>query len=346
VDGAASRARADRPRVLLVSNMYPGPEAPEWGIFVAEQVRSLAPFADLSLVVRRQRGAAAYGPFLGRTAAACLRGGYDLIHAHYGFHSALIPSLLSRRPLVITFHGSDALSEPRRHRLYRQWQQRVVARAARLIAVSREVRARLIDELGAPSERVVHLPCGTDTERFRPLPREAARRQLGLGDGRMALFVGRLSAGKGLALLRTTAEQLPDVEFQMIGEGPWRWAAPNCRFQGARPHAEIATWLNAADLLVLPSYSEGTPVTLLEALATETPVVCTRVGACGELVTPGVTGLLIPPGDADALTAAVRDALEAETFEPSAGRALVVREYDLRTIAGRLAQVYEDVRAS
>jgi glycosyltransferase involved in cell wall biosynthesis len=323
--------------------MYPGPRAPEWGIFVADQARSLAPLADVSLVVRRRRGTVSYIPFLCRSVAAALRGNHDLVHAHYGFHSALLPGLLGRRPLIVTFHGSDALVEPQRHRLYRRWQEMVVARAARLIAVSREVRQRLIDELDADPERVIHLPCGTDTEHFRPGSRDDARERLGLPAGPLALFVGRLAEGKGLALLRETAARLPEVTFVMLGEGPLQWQAANCRFPGARPHGEIAAWLQAADLLLLPSFSEGTPVTVLEALATETPVVCTRVGACPELVTEGRTGLLIPPGDGEALTTAVRAGLESERFVMAAGRERIRREYDLGVIAGRLVEIYGTV---
>jgi len=331
-------------RVLVLSNMYPGPGAPEWGIFVAEQVRSLREWINVRVVAKRSRSAIAYLPFFLRSATAGLTSGWDLIHAHYGFHSALIPVCLGRHPLVVTFHGSDALIEPRRRRLYARLQRQVVREADCLIAVSEEVRARLIEELGADPAKLVHLPCGTDTVHFRPEEQGAARARLGMAaNEKVVLFVGRLSHAKGVDLLRAAAEELRAVRFHFLGGGDLRWEAENCRFLGPRPHREIVDWLNAADLLVLPSLSEGTPVTVLEALATETPVVCSRVGACPDLVVEGKTGLLVEPGDAAGLVRALRAGLFETRFEPAPGRELIKREYDLGVTARRLVAIYREV---
>ena len=161
-------------------------------------------------------------------------------------------------------------------------------------------------------------------------------------DGKVILFVGRLSRMKGVDLLQAAARELGAVQFYFAGDGDVRWQADNCHFVGTRPHAEICEWLNAADLLVLPSRSEGTPVTVLEALATETPVVCSRVGACPELIAHGRTGLLVEPGDAAGLTAALREAL-AMDLRPSSGREMIKERFDLAVIARKLVDVYREV---
>ncbi|MBP6874692.1 MAG: glycosyltransferase [Candidatus Eisenbacteria bacterium] len=330
-------------RVLVVTNMYPGPSAPEWGIFIADQVRSLQEWLPVRVIAKRNRGSGAYLPFSLRSAWASLAGDFDLVHAHYGFHSALVPALFASQPLVVTFHGSDALLEPRRHRLYARLQRRIVRRADRVIAVSGEVAARLIEELGAEPGKVAQIPCGVDTVLFRPGDRAAARRALGIEpDAHLVLFVGRRSKMKGLELLRMAAARMPEVAFHFVGEGEIRWEAPNCRFWGARPHAEIAEWLRAADVLALPSYSEGTPVTVLEALATERTVVCSRVGACPELIAQARAGFLFEPGDVDGLVAGLREALSGGQ-DLSVGRDLIKERFDLAVIAKRLVSLYKEV---
>ncbi|MFH1145129.1 MAG: glycosyltransferase [Candidatus Eisenbacteria bacterium] len=331
-------------RVLVLTNMYPTPSAPEWGVFVAEQARSLNESVCIRVVAKKSRSAIDYLPFALESAAASLTFHWDLIHAHYGFHSALVPAVMGHRPLVVTFHGSDALIEPSRGRLYARWQRFTVARAQRLIAVSQEVRRRLIDELGAHPGKIIHMPCGADTVRFRPREKAPLRERLGIPvDVKVVLFVGRLSRAKGVDLLQATARELPEAQFYFLGEGGLRWQADNCHFVGPLPHAEIPDWMSAADLFVLPSLSEGTPVAVLEALATETPVVCSRVGACPELIAEGETGMLVAPGDAAGLTAAVRIALFEARFAPARGREMVRKNYDLPVIAQKLIAVYREV---
>ncbi len=334
-------------RVLIVSNLYPSPRHPGWGTFIRDQVRSLEGHVSIRLVAKRSPSAAAYPDFLLRTAAALLEGDHDLVHAHYGFHSALLPALLGRRPLIVTFHGSDALIEVGRNALYGHLQRYVVRRARHLIAVSSGVRAALVRSLGAPAERVRLLSCGVDAERFRPGDQAEARARLGLPrEGRRVLFIGRMTMAKGIDVLGACIERLTSVEFDLLGPGAPPCGAANCRAHGVRPHEEVPLWIQAADLVVLPSRTEGTPVTVLEALAAERPVVCTEVGDCAELVVPGVTGEVAPPGDAEAFAAAVRRALASPGYRLQEGRAKILGKYELRLRARELLALYEEVCAA
>ena len=337
-------------RLLVVTNLYPSPAHPGWGTFVRDQVESLQEDASIELIAKRHPGPAAYPAFWARAAAAALAGRHDLVHAHYGFHSALTPAWLGRRPLVVTFHGSDALIEPGRNALYDRLQRAIIRRAVRLIAVSSGVRRALIETLGAPPERVRLLSCGVDAQRFRPGSQAAARAQLGLPpEGRRVLFVGRTTRAKGIDLLAACAAELGEIDFDLIGPGanaksrPLPLALPNCHVRGIRPHPEIPLWLQACDLLVLPSRTEGTPVTVLEALATERPVVAADVGSCAELIDAGVTGEIVAPGDAAALTAAVARALAGRDYRLAEGRAKVLAEYELRVRARELLNLYKQV---
>jgi len=334
-------------RVLIVSNLYPSARHPGWGTFVRDQVRSLEGLVSIRLVAKQSPSAAAYPGFFARAAAALLDGRHDLVHAHYGFHSALLPALLGRKPLIVTFHGSDALIEASRSALYDRLQRYVVRRATHLIAVSSGVRAALIQSLGAPAERVRLLSCGVDAEQFRPGEKADARARLRLPRaGQRVLFIGRMTVAKGIDVLGACIDRMASVEFDLLGPGTPPFAAPNCHAHGVRPHEEVPLWIQAADLLVLPSRSEGTPVTVLEALASERPVVCTAVGSCAELVVPGVTGEVVPPGDADAFASAVRRALAARDYRLQEGRAKIFGEYELRLRARELLALYEEVCAA
>src|SRR5439155_27155037 len=111
------------------------------------------------------------------------------------------------------------------------------------------------------------------------------------------------------------AEQLQDVDVIFVGSGPEKITAGQC--VGARPHEEIPVWMNASDVLCLPSLNEGLPNVALEAMACGLPVVASRVGGVREIVQEGENGSLVPPSDAGALAAALRAAL-ARTWDREA----------------------------
>ena len=175
--------------------------------------------------------------------------------------------------------------------------------------------------LGADPGRVRVIYDGIDTELFHPGPRDAARarlaRELELR-GPVVLYIGNLVPVKGLEVLidafARLAGQGVDFTGLLIGQGPLRSRLEDqvarrglrdrVKLLGPRPHDRLPDWYRAADLFVLPSYSEGVPVVLLEAAACGTPFVASRVGGIPE-VAHLVASRLAPAGDATALAEAI-----------------------------------------
>ncbi len=195
-------------------------------------------------------------------------------------------------------------------------------RVNRVVAVSRDLAARTV-ALGAPADKVVVIPNGVDRTIFFPQDRATARRELGLPeDGRLVLFVGRLEPIKGIDELLPAFTKLaaadPTVRLALIGDGALRARCDRAAADlpgrilvpGGRPLPEVARWLAAADLLVLPSWNEGTPNVILEALAAGRPVVASRTGGIPDLITAPELGTLSPPRDATALAVALREVLD------------------------------------
>jgi teichuronic acid biosynthesis glycosyltransferase TuaC len=223
-------------------------------------------------------------------------------------------------PAVVKLHGSDinvvaSWPGPRR-RL--KW---ALPRAERVVAVSRAL-AEQARGLGVERERIDVVPNGIDREAFRARDRREARRALGLApELPLVLYVGHLTEEKGafdlIRAFQVRALQLRDVQLVMLGDGAGTAA---CRalaqelgvtasFVGAQPHDTIPTWLAACDLLSLPSWNEGLPNVVVEALACGRPVVASNVGGIPELVSEGL-GILVPPRDPQALGDALVRALE------------------------------------
>ena len=242
-----------------------------------------------------------------------------------GFAAVVLAELLGV-PAVVKLHGSDMnvvarLRGPRR-RL--EW---ALPRAARVVAVSRPL-AEQARSLGVSPERIDVVRNGIDRATFRPRDRSEARRELGLADDRrIVLYVGHVIPSKGaLDLVRAYASggpRLKSSRLVMIGDGS---ATEECRtlaselgvdasFVGARPHEEIATWLAACDVLALPSWNEGMPNVVLEALASGRPVVASRVGGIPDVVDSDAAGLLVPPRDPTALGGALEGVL-GEPHDP------------------------------
>jgi len=257
----------------------------------------------------------------------------DLVLSYWLYPDAYGAMLSARRagvPLVAGARGSDIrVRDP----VSRQLTRAVVGAARRLLVVSEDLGRIAVRDYGAECGRIRAIPNGCDATLFQPADRVVARRALGLPvDAEIVLYVGRLVAEKGLrelvASTRALSVQRPRLRTVLVGEGPMQAelaaaiaAEPSLpvRLVGSQSPARVARWMAAADVVTLPSYSEGHPNVLVEALACGRPVVATAVGGIPEVV-DGHCGLLIPSRDAAALTAALVRALEFNWDRPALAR--------------------------
>lgn len=224
-------------------------------------------------------------------------------------------------PLVLKAHGND-VNVQCRHRL-RAAQVRRAARHADAVYCVSEDMARRLRALGVETTATIYN--GIDHDIFQPRSRDQARRRLGLPDkGRLMLYAGNLKRSKGVFDLVEAVRRLPDHRYDqlyIVGDGPARQSLGEVITRsgleekiipvGRRDHRELADWLAAVDLLVLPSHAEGVPNVVLEAMACGTPVVATNVGGIPEVL-PDFAGIRVPVSDPGALADACAQALDRD----------------------------------
>jgi glycosyltransferase involved in cell wall biosynthesis len=254
--------------------------------------------------------------------------GVDILHTHgykadiYGFAAAW----RRRVALVATCHNwpSRLLSM----RAYAAVDRLVLRQFDRVATASGPVAGSL-SRWRVKARKLKSIPNGVDMQPFQ-VSAPSVRKEFASGSERLIGFVGRLVPDKGGATLLSAAQTVladaPDAKFVFIGEGPARgdWEALAARlgisskvvFAGQR--TDMPAVYAALDMVVLPSFQEAMPMCLLEALAAAKPVVATCVGAVPQVIMPGVTGLLVEPGDAGALSAAIIRLLR----DPELGRML------------------------
>lgn len=188
-----------------------------------------------------------------------------------------------------------------------------------LLAVSAAMKADMV-ALGLPADRIRVHYTGVDLDAFRPGDRAALKRELGI-QGPLLVTLGALIPRKGQRLVVETLGELPGATLALIGDGPdgARLHGERVRVLGSLPPAEVARWLAAADVMVLPSASEGLANAWVEALACGTPIVIADAGGAREVVAGPAAGRIVAREPA-AIAAAVRDLLENPP-DPSAVRA-------------------------
>jgi glycosyltransferase involved in cell wall biosynthesis len=283
-----------------------------------------------------------------------------VIHAHWVIPGGVIGALASGgRRLVVSLHGSDVFVAER-HGLLRQAARRVFARAARVTACSDDLRSRAI-AIGARPADIETVPYGVDSRRFVPSTdaRQRMRGELGLGTRPVVFTAGRLVRKKGFDVLIDAAAHLrasvPGLAVVIAGEGDLHaeLQARAAALDGAvivlgnRSQDDIAALCAAADVIAVPSVHDeagnvdGLPNFALEALASGTPVVATRVGGLPQAIRHAESGLLVAERDsaalADALLALLRDRPRAAALG-AAARVSVERDFGW----GRAAERFED----
>ncbi len=286
---------------------------------------------------------ATWGPLYAASIAPQLlryRGKVDVVLGSWaypdGFASVIAGQVLGA-PTVVKLHGSDVnvitkMPGPRR---LTQW---ALPRATRVVAVSRALADEAV-ALGALRDKVRIVLNGVDEELFHlrtPADRAAARRELGLPDGPLAIYVGNLKEVKGVldlsAAWQHVIERVPEATLVVVGDGPLqaRVAASlapfgeRARMLGAQPLERIPLFMAASDVLVLPSHAEGTPNVVLEALACGRRVVATAVGGVPDVLARPELGVLAAAHDPRALGIAIATAL-GTPYDPAVVAALGAR---------------------
>lgn len=284
------------------------------------------------------------------------------VHAHFATHAALAAWVIQRLtgiPYSFTAHADDVF-------VRRPMLEQKVREAAFVVTVSEFNRRFLLRELGEPARarlRVVH--CGVATDAFAPVQAAAGGRDVPF----TILCVGRLEEKKGQRVLLEACRRLDArglaFRCQLVGEGREREALLRQRralglgdrveLLGARPREQIRELLACADVFVLPSVvaasgrAEGIPVALMEAMAMQRPVVSTRTSGIPELIEDGCSGILVEPGDPEALAEALL-ALQAEPERAARiareGRRVVCERFDLHRNAQQLRRLFTESRAT
>lgn len=281
---------------------------------------------------------------------SCRHLGIEHVHAHFGTNSAAVAMwcrCLDGPPFSFTVHGAGEMEDPRRLRLREK-----IAAASFVVAVSHYGRSQLYracDVRDWAKIRIIHCaPSSLFAERGSARPDNCAD----------FVCVARLDAVKGHLVLLEALGQLrtrgmrPTVT--LVGDGPMRESlldaikqqslGDSVRMAGSLSGEEVREAISGAKCLILPSFFEGVPVALMEAMMLGRPVVATYVGGIPELVENGVSGWLVPPGSVEALADAMEKVLAAPveklTAMGLAGRQKVLRDHNAATEAAKLAELF------
>ena len=243
---------------------------------------------------------------------------FDVIDAHYYYPDGVAAALLARyfnKPFTVTARGSD-INLIANYSIPRRLMRWAANGASASIGVSRAL-TQAMAKMGMPESRLMIMPNGVDLEKFHIQPKAASRAALGWPEQPTLLSVGNLLESKGHHIAIRALVNLPAFRLVIAGEGTRRSAleslvhqthtASRVQFLGRVEQDQLAKCYSAADILVLPSSSEGWPNVLLESMACGTPVVATRVGGIPEIVTSDDAGRLLPERSTACLVAAVSD---------------------------------------
>src|SRR5215208_6082291 len=289
-------------RILLVSQMYPGPDDPDLGVFVkrlAEELETRGHLVERAVLDHRGGGKRRYLELLRRALSAPRP---DVVYAHFLVPSGLIAALSSRAPLVVTAHGRDVRNVGAIPGVAAATRL-VVRRAAAVVAVSEYLREELEAKVPEARGKTEVVSSGVDLERFRVLERPD-------GPAPAFLCVGALTERKNVVRLADAFATLGEGTLTFVGEGPLRGALtgrPNVHLAGAVPHEEVPSFVAASDVVCQPSLVEPLGQALLEAMACGRPVVATRIGGPPEFVTPEA-GILVDPMDGADIASGLRRA--------------------------------------
>jgi glycosyltransferase involved in cell wall biosynthesis len=253
---------------------------------------------------------------------------FDLIHAHFIWSSGYVAAKLKNGydvPAIVTAHGFDIYNLPFRDD---DWKTKVkcVLGGVDYISTVSQKNAGIISDLNVHVPVKV-IPNGYDPTLFRDMDLESCRNKLHLpNDKKILLSIGHLNEVKGYKYLILAMDKLVkegnDILSIIVGEGHLKKQLEeqikrlnlenNVKFVGLKPHDEIPYWINACDIFVLSSLSEGNPTVMFEALGCGKPFIGTNVGGVSEIITDDRLGFVVEPKDSDVLSDAIIKAVNTK----------------------------------
>lgn len=364
-------------KVLVLSNMYPTEKAKSFGIFVKNQVVALQErglkvdvIAVTNPSMKKLEVVIKYFVWLLQVLIHVLFKGraYDVVHAHYVFPTGMLGLFykkLWKTRLIVTAYGGDIERMAYKSEQIHQWTKRILHEADHVIAVGQTLYEHIHEQFGVPKEKISVINMGVNRNIFQPIDKHEARKLCGIREQTIPiLYVGNIIEQKGLlelveafALLKT---EYPTASLYMIG------AKKDAAFYerllqkieenhgqdvfilDAMSQRELATWMAAAEVFVLPSHLEGFGLVALEAMSCHTPVVGSDVGGLSYLLKEGA-GVLVEPRNAQSLYEGIKKvisdcAIQAQLIENGERRA---QENDQQYLIEQVIQLYsppEDVR--
>jgi glycosyltransferase involved in cell wall biosynthesis len=322
-------------RILLVSQMYPGPTDPDLGVFVRgieEELVARGHQVERAVLDRRGGSKVKYLKLARATLGTTRRFRPDVVYAHFLVPTGLIGALAGGAPLVVTAHGRDVRNVGWLPGI-RAATRFVARRAAAIVAVSDYLRRELEAKVPEARGKIEVVDSGVDLERFtvQPAPEAPSR----------YLCIGSLIQRKNVLRLANAFERLGEGTLTFVGDGPLRGqleGRPGIEVTGALPYDRIPAQIAAAHVVCQPSLIEPFGQAVLEAMACGRSVVATRIGGPPEFVPPDA-GVLVDPADEDALVEALRRAA-ALPCPNSAARA-AAEQHDVRRQAERVEAILQ-----
>ncbi|WP_053218143.1 glycosyltransferase [Virgibacillus senegalensis] len=335
--------------ILVLSTMYPGKNSPTFGIFVRNQVEALRKRGftmDIAAItepgMRKHQLLKKYMAWMIQIGliSLCKGKNYQMIHAHYIFPSGFFGLWFKKRfgtKLIVTCHGGDLDKMAKKGKFFFQQTKRILQEADHVVAVGEALKQEMVERYQVNPGKVTVLNMGVDRNIFSPVPKVHAKRRLGLETNSFhLLYVGNLIEAKGLIELldayRPLKQSFDQLELHLIGAAKQpeflerikekidKETIQGVTFHGPKAQQEVAVWMNAADIFVIPSHMEGFGLVALEAMACHTPVVGSDVGGLSHLL-KDEAGILVEPRSHESL----RNGLEKLISNPQLRDQLVFK---------------------
>lgn len=353
--------------------MFPTKETPAFGIFVKNQVTSLIEHGYTVHVAAIQDPEMGkfhvlkkYSSWLLGSMRRLLTAGksYDVVHAHYAFPSGMIARWFKKWanvPYVVTCHGGDLNKMAKKGPFFRKQTEKILKDADHVITVGHDLERQVTEEYGLSKTKVSVLSMGVNRNVFFSQEKTAIRNKLDVNENLTnLLFVGNIIKEKGMEdliqALSIIKKQDPTIHLHVVGQAKQEsylqflherikelQIEETVTFHGPKTQKEVAEWMNAADIFVLPSHIEGFGLVAVEAMACGTPVVGTDTGGLSYLL-KGDTGSLAVPKSPSSIAEAINRVTEDDNYRQhliSNGKQKAAQN-DSSTITDRVITIYEE----